>query len=365
MIDTVNVTIDREGAGAANAMWPAEDLETVGCCPACMASARAALYENLPDVVFGCAAGRWKLWRCSNCGTGYLDPRPTPQSISRAYATYYTHLAPADPAVGMQRSSPIGRMLIGFVNGYLNARYGYRLAPSNPMGKYLLSLTPLRRARADHYVRRLALPHRGARLLDVGCGNGDFLLLMRIMGWEVVGQDFDRSAVETARAAGLDVRLGQLSECGLEEGSLDAICMNHVIEHIYDPVETLQLCFRLLKPGGILSLVTPNIASDGSALYGAAWRGLEVPRHLAIMTPRALRSVCETAGFLVKRQGGNAEAASYFRRSSAIAAGMVGDKALPLTLSMKLRALLCNVAACLGSGRADEMFLVAQRPGAL
>ena len=71
--------------------WPTEDLEDLGLCPVCGESERSLLYDNLRDKIFFSSPGVWKMWRCRGCGFGYLDPRPSVESIGRAYAHYYTH----------------------------------------------------------------------------------------------------------------------------------------------------------------------------------------------------------------------------------------------------------------------------------
>ena len=74
-----------------NDSWGAGDTETVGACPLCASRARTLLHGELVDRVFFTAPGPWQLWRCDACGAGYLDRRPTPAAIGRAYRTYFTH----------------------------------------------------------------------------------------------------------------------------------------------------------------------------------------------------------------------------------------------------------------------------------
>jgi SAM-dependent methyltransferase len=139
------------------------------------------------------------------------------------------------------------------------------------------------------------------RLLDVGCGNGAFLAKMRDLGWEVVGVEPDPKAARVAREDfGVAVFQGRLEEAGLSDGSLDTITMHHVIEHISDPVDVLRECYRIVKPSGILVIVTPNLNALGRHLMGISWRGWEVPRHFTLFTPGALRACVEEAGFHVR-----------------------------------------------------------------
>ena len=263
------------------------ETEAVPACPACGEPRRELLYEGLTDRLFG-AAGSWRVQRCSDCGAGYLDPRPTPASIASAYESYYTHAAaPAATPAGLQRR---------LRNGYLNARYGYELEPAAALGRIVVPLFAGRRAAADRHVRGLHRPHRGARVLDVGCGNGEFLLEMRAAGWSAEGVETDVRAVARAKERSLDVHEGTLESADCEPESFDAVTLNHVLEHLHDPVATLARCRRLLRAEGVVWIATPNLAGRGHRRYGRAWRGLEPPRHLVVFTPFALERAFERAG---------------------------------------------------------------------
>ena len=136
------------------------------------------------------------------------------------------------------------------------------------------------------------------RMLDVGCGSGALLQRMRIAGWEVEGVDFDEKAIDRAwREYGVAVRHGDLRAACYPDGSFDAVTMNHVIEHVHDPIALLAESRRILKPGGQLVVVTPNIASSGHARFGRNWRGLEPPRHLHLFSQKTLAETALRAGF--------------------------------------------------------------------
>lgn len=272
--------------------WPADSLERVAACPVCRSLERELLFEGLEDRIFFCAPGRWTMCRCLVCGSGYLDPRPTPDTIGLAYQQYYTHheCAPA-PASELGLFRRVRRAL---ANGYKNRRFGVNLAPASKLGVIAAPIIPGMRRLLDRQYRHLPAGKKGSRLLDVGFGGGSFLRNAAAMGWTSVGTDIDPLVVANARKAGLDVRQGTIDEV---EGPFDAITISHVIEHVHDPVGVIRSCFDRLSPGGTLWIETPNIDALGLRRFGPDWRGLEPPRHLVLFSRNALKQALRETGF--------------------------------------------------------------------
>lgn len=278
---------------------PANNLEYLWKCPLCRSSDRINLYTSLTDVVFRSATGRWDLYKCQKCGVAYLDPRLKPESIGLAYKTYYTH-----EYVGHDTSVlSLRHIRRAFANSYRNYQLGAKLRPTIPFGYLLFSLFSNQKALLDAELRHIwSLPKNNYlkskyRILDVGCGNGDFLNLGVKAGWSMVGIDSDLKAVALARSRGLDARVGTLSEL-LEAGEkFDGVTLSHVIEHVHDPRKTLQECRSLLRDNGWIWLETPNIESGGHRLLKSCWRGLEIPRHLFIFNRASLVQMLKDSGF--------------------------------------------------------------------
>jgi 2-polyprenyl-3-methyl-5-hydroxy-6-metoxy-1,4-benzoquinol methylase len=264
-------------------------------CPACGAEGRF-IHRNLPDRLFG-APGRWNVKKCmgSKCGLAWPDPMPLADEIFKAYYQYYTHAAQNfDDSPGTLK-----RLFWRMKKGYLASNYGYDPGTGSIVTKWLgrlLYLFPVRRSGVEIEIRRLHSVPNG-RLLDIGCGAGEWLMAMRERGWEVEGIDFDEKAVRAARKNGLNVSLGSLEQQNFADNRFDALTLNHVIEHVPDPAGTLKECRRILKSNGKLFIATPNIESWGHALFKEHWRGLEPPRHLHIMSPSALNRLLHDAGF--------------------------------------------------------------------
>ncbi len=277
--------------------WPPEGLEALGTCPDCAAAGRAVLHDGLTDLAFGCAPGRRTLWRCADCGSAYLDPRPDAAHIGLAYSAYYTHAesAAGGEARGLKAWT---RKALANANAYVNARFGGAQSPALPFGAALIGALPTQRLALDYRYRHIRrLPKGGGKLLDVGCGNGNFLRLAATIGWQAEGVEPDPAAVASARTSGLAVTQGGIELLDGISEAYDQLTLSHVIEHVHDPLALLSACCRLLKPGGMLYLETPIIDANGHTRFGAAWRGLEVPRHLLLFSHRALHGILARAGF--------------------------------------------------------------------
>jgi SAM-dependent methyltransferase len=223
---------------------------------------------------------------------------PIAEDLSNAYpAAYYTHSS--EPV-----RSGLGRLYAAVGDGYLQRRFGYRRGVGPRWHRYLALLSwlyPAAEPEFGFHAMYLPAPRDGARLLDVGCGSGEALSRMRRLGWDVEGVDVDPLAVETARARGMTVRLGDLAAQRYPDNSFDAIYMSHVLEHVYDPIGLLRECGRILKAGGRIIVLTPNIDSWGHRRFGRAWDPLDPPRHLILFRRQTLEQSAKTAGLRILR----------------------------------------------------------------
>ncbi len=141
----------------------------------------------------------------------------------------------------------------------------------------------------------------GARILDVGCGDGFHLRLLLEYGnktWSLEGVDLDRRAVEAAERSGITVHYGSIDVLDLSEDHYDLIFMIQTIEHVERPDEVLRSVFRLLKPGGRLVIVTDNTGSIDFGLFKRKyWGGYHFPRHLNLFNKSSLTKLAKKVGF--------------------------------------------------------------------
>jgi SAM-dependent methyltransferase len=141
--------------------------------------------------------------------------------------------------------------------------------------------------------------HVGAgRLLDVGCGHGLLLDEARRRGYDPMGLELSRSAARHARdVLGLDVR-GLPLEAFDDPAGFDVVVLADVLEHLDDPVAGIDRAARLLAPGGVLCVVTPDPSSVTARLAGARWWGY-LPAHTCLVPRRTLRELLAARGLVV------------------------------------------------------------------
>lgn len=229
------------------------------CCALC-GNDRSIEVAIVPDLLLNRPEVTARLVRCTACGLVYQNPRPTASEMGR-------HYPPTYESYGDHRTS---------ARGLVRRAYEYGMA---------------KRCR---YVTDQVV---AGRLLDVGCAAGAFLVAMRERGWQVQGVEVSEDAARVARERhGLDVFTGVLEEAAFPDACFDAVTMWDVLEHVHNPLATLCEIRRVLKPGGVLVVRVPNLASWDARLFGTYWAGLDAPRHLYVFSPQTLRAVEAQAG---------------------------------------------------------------------
>ena len=171
-------------------------------------------------------------------------------------------------------------------------------------------------SRAEDFYRRLVISDHvrfvekaidsaeaTGTVLDVGCGGGLFLRLLRERGHKVMGLDFSLDAANTAwKINRVPAVCGTLSRAPLPDGAFAVITMFHVLEHLFDPASYVEAAHRLLAPGGRLVIQVPNAASWQFLLFGQNWNGIDIPRHLVNFKEKDLCGLVESLGFEVVRR---------------------------------------------------------------
>jgi SAM-dependent methyltransferase len=186
-------------------------------------------------------------------------------------------------------------------DGELGAIYGpdYVLVENDPVGEAMVLRS--KRATADHYLDLLAAAGASARgrLLEVGCGAGNFLVRAADRGFDVTGVEYSPFAAERARqnlSGRGRVLHGEIGVLATERDTYDVCVLCDVIEHVRDPAAFLGELFRLLRPGGLLLVVTPSLDSWSARLLGARWMEYKA-EHLYYYAPATITRQLQGAGF--------------------------------------------------------------------
>ena len=261
-------------------------VKDVAHCSLCLLKGDT-VYDNLVDRLFG-VSGTWNFMRCPRCALIWITPCPVAEDIEKLYTKYYTH-----------EDVPVRGPVHG-VNAYIEKIHSFLRLLDRGLKTYLDGSKP-------------------GSLLDVGCGNGDFLFQMKNRHWEVTGVDSDPGAVQFARQQyGLNVLQGNVMNVHLPSDSFDAITMNHVIEHVADPIDVLNECKRLLKDDGIILIATPNSKSLGSKIFESTWVHWDPPRHLFVFSAETLSICAERSGLRILDVRTNINDAGLIYRASSV-----------------------------------------------
>jgi SAM-dependent methyltransferase len=204
----------------------------------------------------------FKLGRCLSCGQIMQNPLPTPEQLSKGYSAEYAPYRPAWKQTGW------------------------------PLWKILRDLTTWRR------LRRLQRYGGGNKLLEVGCGAGDFLHAAHRAGWDVRAVEYSSALADALRIElGFDVRAGELTPGLWEQGSFDVVALWSVLEHLRKPLEALVTASSYLRAGGIVFIQIPTLHGvELGKEFGQYWALLDLPRHLSFFGRECLSELCDKAG---------------------------------------------------------------------
>jgi len=134
--------------------------------------------------------------------------------------------------------------------------------------------------------------------LDVGCGDGDLIVCFKEYGVSVYGTEYDAASAMIAANKGVKILSGGLQPYAPEGiKGFDLIAFTEVIEHVNNPKDILAHFFKLLSPGGLLYITTPNFCSIESKLLGPNWGMIAYPEHLCYYCPKTLHRLLVNAGF--------------------------------------------------------------------
>ncbi|MCX5677933.1 MAG: class I SAM-dependent methyltransferase [Candidatus Omnitrophica bacterium] len=189
--------------------------------------------------------------RCGKCGLAFLSPRPSRESLLKYYLEDDPEKTERKPAF--------------YEKLYFNI------------------------------FRKIPLRRKGS-LLDVGCGSGRYIYVLKALGWDVKGIDIGYTGYGRD-VLGLDIREGDLVDAHFKPESFDAITFWWTLEHMYDPSSVLKEAYRLLKKGGVAVIGVQNIDSLEARLFKRYWFHLFLPKHLYHFSPKSLTAILKKSEF--------------------------------------------------------------------
>lgn len=229
-------------------------------CLVCGSTKSELSLAGLKDCEYG-VPGVYQLRRCAICEQMFLSPRPVEEDLLHCYPTDYH----------------------GYHTSGFSSIYG-ALASWQIKSRFM------------HY--RSLLGDKPANILDVGCGDGSVLkaIMRHYPKWRTFGVEFKPEIAGIGRTEGLMIFTGTLEECDFPEKYFDLLIMNHLIEHLSDPLRAMRKACALLKPGGHIVGEVPNYDSIDRRISGKWWGGHHAPRHLFQFTPKTITNLFASAG---------------------------------------------------------------------
>jgi len=191
-------------------------------------------------------------------------------------------------------------------------------------------------SRLRRYLRRPGAPMNRdseARVLDIGCARGYSTAVARELGFDAYGVEPSAADAQYARdELGLPVRTGTLEQAGFAAGFFDAVVMWSVLEHLSAPMTTMAEIARILRPGGIVNIFTPNGDSRAARAQGAAWIEYNRPGHVVLFSPATVRRLLAAHGLqpleIYTTLGGGAQ--ENIRAGEQVIRSIRARRALPL-----------------------------------
>lgn len=237
-------------------------MSECGCsCPVCASEmdSRGLLHDDRYGY-----PGDYTLYFCDSCSHYKLDAEMTSVQLTDMYTNYYPRSEMDVTKWSPPKEEPrLRRWWLGLDSS------AFRWVPPN------------------------------VRVLDIGCGFGQSLGYHRARGCDVYGVEADENIRRVAEEYGLNVKVGLFDAHNYETDSFDYVTLDQVIEHVAEPIAFLGGVNRVLKPGGMAVVSTPNVQGWGARLFRKKWVHWHAPYHQQFFSMESMRIAANQTGFEV------------------------------------------------------------------
>lgn len=231
-------------------------MEILNACPICNSS-KFEPFKECKDYTV--SNETFQIVKCNNCEFKFTNPRPAASEIGKYYESedYISH-------------------------------------SNSKKGLFNMAYQTIRNITLKNKVKLIeSFEMQWKKLLDIGCGTGEFLNAAKLSGWAVEGLEPGDSA-RNYGISNYNLKVNELDYLNkLTEDSFDVITMWHVLEHVPNLHDTIQHLNRVLKPNGTIVIAVPNCEAFEEQKYNAFWAAYDVPRHLNHFTVKTLTNLFE------------------------------------------------------------------------
>ncbi len=236
-------------------------------CPICQCKQTQRVYVTKD---FFLSQEEFEIWECTSCRVRFTVPVPSEEEIKNYYKKdeYYSHIT-------------THKSFIFYIYDFIRK---------------------VNLRKKNKFIQENLHINKG-RLLDVGCGSGDFLLYMSNCGWNCTGVEPDEQSRNYLNAMNKFTVFSSLDEVKIETG-FDLITFWHVIEHFHQPTEAIQKAYHLLNDDGVLLIAVPNYDSPDAEYFMSYWAAWDVPRHLFHFNKQSLSYLLNHNLFHISRFSG-------------------------------------------------------------
>jgi SAM-dependent methyltransferase len=245
-------------------------IEKLFDCPVC-GSKKIKYWSKANDLLTKLSNKNFIYSICSECSVLFMSKRPIEKDISFFYTSDYHPYQNKTPYV--------------FKQHYFSKLKKFFSLLRNSVGIHKI-------------INNVYKPcSKRSIFVDFGCGAGKYLDIMRNRNFKTVGVDFSDIAVSSVIQNKHQGFLVKDFFKKFPDESVDLMRMNHVFEHLYQPIEMLYAIRIKLKKDGVLHIAVPNSKGISSRIFFNYWHGLDCPRHIILYPPERLVSILNAHGF--------------------------------------------------------------------